>query len=168
MENPYVLLETSEGDILIELYPDRSPKTVENFLHYVDDGHYDETIFHRIVRGFVIQGGGYTRDLQKKPTREPIINEADNGLLNHKGTVAMARALERDSACDEFFINAEDNPDLDHQDQTDEGFGYAVFGSVVDGMNIVKKINWKITKARDGFDNLPVDTISISSIRRFS
>ena len=167
MDNPLVLMETSLGDVLIELFPDKAPKSVANFLQYVDDEHFDQTIFHRVVRNFVIQGGGYDSLLEKKPTRDPIPNEAVNGLKNTKGTVAMARALEKDSATDEFFINAADNGDLDHEDDSDENFGYAVFGQVVEGMDVVKKINWKVTKPRDDFDDLPVDTIDIISIRRF-
>lgn len=167
MENPYVILETSEGEILIELFAEKAPASVENFLKYVDAGHYDETLFHRVVRGFVIQGGGYGRDLEKKPARSPIVNEAKNGLANKAGTVAMARSMEKDSAADEFFINAADNPDLDHVDETDEGFGYAVFGQVVEGMDVVKKINWKVTKPRDGFGELPVEPVVIVSAKRF-
>jgi cyclophilin family peptidyl-prolyl cis-trans isomerase len=167
MENPYVLLETSEGDILIELFPEAAPVSVENFLSYVDAEHFDGTIFHRVVRNFVIQGGGYGHDLVKKPTRDAIVNEAANGLKNEKGTVAMARAPEKDSATDEFYINAADNPDLDHEDDSDEGFGYAVFGRVEEGMDVVKKINWKVVKERGGFPELPVDTVSILAARRF-
>lgn len=167
MENPYVLLETTLGDILIELLPEQAPASVANFLRYVDAKHYDYTIFHRVIRGFMIQGGGYDNRLQRRETLEPVVNEATNGLSNLKGTVALARAAEKDSACDEFFINAEDNTDLDHQDETDEGYGYAVFGRVVEGMDVVKKINWKVTKARYGFDDLPVEDIEIISARRF-
>lgn len=167
MENPHVMIETSEGEILMELFPDKAPATVENFLSYVDSGHYDETLFHRVVRGFVIQGGGYGRDLEKKPTGEPVKNEADNGLANEAGTVAMARAEGKDTATDEFFINAADNPDLDHTDESDEGFGYCVFGRVVEGMDTVKKINWKVTKPRDGFAELPVEPVVIVSVQRF-
>ncbi|TVM14544.1 peptidyl-prolyl cis-trans isomerase [Oceanidesulfovibrio indonesiensis] len=166
-DNPHVLIETTLGEILVELFPDKAPKTVENFLRYVDDGHYDETIFHRVVRNFVIQGGGYTSLLEKKPTREPVPNEATNGLQNKAGTLAMARAMEKDSATDEFFINAADNPDLDHAGDTDEDYGYAVFGQVVEGMDVVKKINWKVVKPRDGFDELPVDAMEILSVSRY-
>ena len=167
MENPYVLLTTSFGDILVELFPEKAPQTVANFLQYVDDRHYDETVFHRVVRGFVVQGGGYDRSLNKKPTREPIPNEAANGLTNLHGTLAMARAAEKDSASDEFFINAADNPSLDHQGESDEDYGYCVFGQVAEGLDIVKKINWKVVKPRDGFDELPVDEIELITARRF-
>ncbi|WP_031386248.1 peptidylprolyl isomerase [Desulfonatronum thiodismutans] len=168
MDNPFVLIETNLGDLLIELYPDKAPRTVANFLQYVDAGHYDGTVFHRVVRGFVIQGGGYDRGLNKKPTPAPIPNEAENGLSNVKDSVAMARAPEKDSATDEFFINAADNgPDLDHQDDSDEGFGYAVFGQVVEGSDVVKKINWKVVKPTQDFPELPKDEVYIISARRF-
>lgn len=168
MENPYVLIETSLGDLLIELYPDKAPRTVANFLQYVDAGHYDGTIFHRVVRGFVTQGGGYDRGLIKKPTQPSIPNEAKGGLPNVKDSVAMARAPEKDSATDEFFINAADNgPDLDHQDDSDEGFGYTVFGQVVEGSDVARKINWKVIKANGDFPEMPKDEVYIVSARRF-
>jgi len=167
MDNPYVLLETNLGDILLELYPEKAPATVANFLQYVDDGHYDNTLFHRVVRNFVSQAGGYDRDMVRKATRAPVKNEADNGLRNEKNTVAMARAQEKDSAAAEFFINAADNADLDHEDDTDEGFGYCVFGRVVDGEAVAKKINWRVVKPRDEFEALPVDPVWIVSAKRF-
>ncbi len=168
MENPIVMIETNEGDIFVELYPEKAPITVKNFLRYVDEGHYDETVFHRIERGFVIQGGGYDRRYERRtPLHDPIKNEADNGLSNEKGTIAMARAEEKDSATDQFFINAADNEDLDHKDDTDEGFGYAVFGKVIDGMSVVKKINWKIIEGDEEFPSKPRDTVVILSISRF-
>lgn len=167
MENPHVYISTNEGDILVELFADKAPKSVENFLRYVDEGHYDETIFHRVIRKFMIQGGGYTRKLVRKDTHAPIPNEAKNGLTHVKGTIAMARGPEKDSATDQFFINAADNPDLDHCGESDEEYGYAVFGQVVDGMNVVKKINWKVVEERDGFPSIPVDMMVIGSISRF-
>jgi len=167
MSNPYVLIETSDGDMLVELFEAEAPVSVANFLRYADAGHYDGTIFHRVVRNFVIQGGGYDRDLNKKPAQPPIANEAHNKLSNTHGAVAMARAPEKDSASDEFFINAADNDALDHQDKTDEAYGYAVFGRVVEGLDVLKKINWKVVKPRSGFDELPVDTVTIVSVRRF-
>jgi cyclophilin family peptidyl-prolyl cis-trans isomerase len=167
MDNPHVLLQTSLGDILIELWPDKAPATVDNFLRYVDEGHYDGTVFHRVVRGFVIQGGGYDRGLNKKPTRDPIPNEAATTPSNTHGAVAMARGPQKNSATDEFFINAADNPELDHLDGSDEGYGYAVFGQVVEGLDVVKKINWKVVKPRDDFPELPVDTVEILAAARF-
>ncbi len=168
MSNPYVLFETSEGDILVELFPEAAPKTVDNFLMYVDDEHYDNTVFHRVVRGFVIQGGGYDRDLAKKPTREPIPNEAKAAPSNAHGTIAMARAPEKDSATDEFFFNAADNAaDLDHQDETDEGFGYCVFGQAVEGLDVIKKINWKVVRGTSDFPELPADPPYVKAARRF-
>lgn len=168
MDTPFVLIETNAGDLLIELFPDKAPQTVANFLQYVDAGHYDGTLFHRVVRGFVIQGGGYDRGLNKKPTLPPIPNEARGGLSNVTDSVAMARGPEKDSATDEFFINAADNgPDLDHQDESDEGYGYAVFGQVVEGSDVVKKINWRVVKSSGDFPELPKDEAYIVSARRF-
>lgn len=167
MDTPHVLLETSLGDILIELFPEAAPKSVANFLRYVDEEHYDFTLFHRVVRGFIIQAGGYDRYLNRKPVHEAVENEAHNRLSNAKGAVALARAEDKHSARDEFFINAADNPDLDHQDETDEGYGYAVFGQVAEGMDVVKKINWKVIKPRDGFPDLPQEEVLLISARRF-
>lgn len=167
MDNPHVLLETSMGEILLELFPQKAPASVENFLAYVDEGHYNGTIFHRVIRGFVIQGGGYGIDLARRETGDPVRNEAGNGLSNAKGTVAMARTPDPHSGTDQFFINAEDNPGLDHTDDSPQGYGYAVFGRVVEGMDVVKKINWKVTKSRGGFDGLPEDMIIIEAARRF-
>lgn len=169
MNNPLVLLETSLGEILLELFPDKAPLSVANFLRYVDQEHYNGTIFHRVVRGFVIQGGGYDRRLRKKTSDFPIPNESKNGLGHRKGSLAMARGPEKDSATDEFFINAEDNgPDLDYRDDTDEGCGYAVFGQVVEGMEVVKTINWRVTKAVEDFPELPKDEVVIITASRFS
>ena len=168
MEEQHALIETSEGDILVELLPEAAPESVANFLGYVDEGHYAQTLFHRIVRGFVIQGGGFDRDLNRKPTHPPVVNEARNGLSNTKGSLALARALDKDSARDEFFINAADNPELDHADESDEGFGYAVFGRVVDGLEVVKKINWKVIRPRPEFPDLPKDEVLIRSVQRFA
>lgn len=167
MSNPHVLLETSEGDVLVELFQDKTPRTVDNFLAYVDEGHYDETLFHRVVRGFVSQGGGYTRRLERKPTRGPIPNEAAAAPPNTLGTLAMARLPEPHSATDQFFINAADNPMLDHQDDTDEGFGYCVFGQVVEGLDTAKKINWKVVHNQGPFQDIPVDPVVIVSAKRF-
>jgi peptidyl-prolyl cis-trans isomerase B (cyclophilin B) len=167
MDNPHVLLSTSEGDILLELLADQAPASVANFLAYVEAGHYDETLFHRVVRGFVIQGGGFGRNLEPRPTRDPVENEAANGPGNLAGTVAMARTQDPHSATSQFFINAADNPGLDHRGETPEEFGYAVFGRVVEGMDVVRKINWKVTKPRPGFPDLPDEPVVLVSAQRF-
>lgn len=167
MSNPHVLLSTSEGDILLELFPDKAPITVENFLAYVDEGHYDGTIFHRVIRNFMIQGGAFDRDMNKKDNRGPIQNEASNGLSNKLGTIAMARTPEPHSASDQFFINAKDNPFLDFRDETDDGFGYCVFGAVVEGQDVLKKINWKVTTTRHGMSDVPKDRVDVVSAKRF-
>ena len=138
---PRVALHTNMGDIVIELYEDKAPRSVANFLQYVRDGHYDGTIFHRVIDNFMVQGGGFTADLQQKPTRAPIQNEANNGLSNQRGTVAMARTTEPHSALSQFFINVVDNPRLDYvSDQNGLTWGYAVFGKVVQGMDVVDTI----------------------------
>jgi len=139
-EHPRVKVDTSLGSFVLELYPEKAPKTVANFLRYVRDGFYDGTIFHRVIDGFMIQGGGFTPDYQRKPTRAPIPNEADNGLKNTRGTIAMARTMDPHSATAQFFINVKDNPFLDHTSPTPRGWGYAVFGKVVEGMDVVDKI----------------------------
>jgi cyclophilin family peptidyl-prolyl cis-trans isomerase len=138
--NPRVQVDTSLGSFVLELDAEKAPKTVENFLTYVREGFYDGTVFHRVIDGFMIQGGGFTADLQRKPTRPPILNEADNGLKNIRGTIAMARTMEPHSATAQFFINVADNDFLDHRDKTPRGWGYAVFGKVVKGMNVIDKI----------------------------
>lgn len=138
--HPRVLLKTSEGNIVIELDRAKAPVSVDNFLSYVAKGFYDGTIFHRAIKGFMIQGGGYMENYQKKPTEEPIKNEADNGLRNSRGTVAMARTVDPNSATSQFFINTVDNPHLDFVSRTDSGWGYAVFGKVVEGMDVVDRI----------------------------
>ncbi|GIX33851.1 MAG: peptidyl-prolyl cis-trans isomerase B [Lysobacterales bacterium] len=138
---PKVVLVTNLGEIVLELDPHRAPKTVENFLTYVREGHYDGTIFHRVIDGFVIQGGGLTPDYREKPTRAPIPNEANNGLSNRRGTIAMARTREPHSARAQFFINVVDNPRLDFvSDQSGHTWGYAVFGKVIKGMDVVDQI----------------------------
>lgn len=139
-EQPHILVETSLGDFELVLRPDKAPKTVANFLNYVNSGFYDGTIFHRVIDDFMIQGGGFTTDYQRKPTNAPIINEADNGLKNQRGTIAMARTMDPHSATAQFFINVKDNEFLDHTSKTPRGWGYAVFGQVVKGMNTVDKI----------------------------
>jgi peptidyl-prolyl cis-trans isomerase A (cyclophilin A) len=160
--NPMVIMSTSMGDIKIELYPDQAPATVENFLGYVKDGFYDGTIFHRVIPGFMIQGGGFTPDMNQKPTKEPIKNEADNGLKNDKGTIAMARTNVVDSATSQFFINDASNDFLNHGSKD---FGYAVFGKVVGGMDVVDRIAVVKTGSVGMFQDLPKETIVIKSVK---
>ncbi|MFH7324894.1 peptidylprolyl isomerase [Desulfurivibrio sp. C05AmB] len=135
-----IVLQTSEGRIMLQLDPDKAPETVRNFLGYVEAGHYDGTIFHRVIPGFMIQGGGFTAGFQQKPTRSPVSNEADNGLKNRRGTIAMARTMDPQSATAQFFINVADNEFLNFQNPTPRGYGYAVFGEVVEGMEVVDRI----------------------------
>ena len=163
--SPVVVIETSVGPITIELFKDRAPVSVENFLKYVRDGFYTNTIWHRVVPGYVIQGGGYTADFGEKPTRPPIQNEATNGLSNRKGTVAMARLRAARSATSQFFINLADNPGLDHQGFSPDDFGYAVFGRVIDGWDAVNAIAAARTMTtKDGMENVPVTPLVIKSV----
>lgn len=134
-------MDTSLGSIVLELEDEKAPKTVENFLRYAGDGHYDGTVFHRVIANFMIQGGGFTADFQHKATRAPIMNEADNGLKNKRGTIAMARTSDPNSATSQFFINVKDNDFLDFKAPTPPGWGYAVFGRVIEGMDVVDKIS---------------------------
>ncbi|MEO5735449.1 MAG: peptidylprolyl isomerase [Rubrivivax sp.] len=157
---PKVRLATTAGDIVIELDREKAPKTVDNFLHYVKSGHYDGTIFHRVISGFMIQGGGYKADLSEKPTRAPIALESRKGLSNERGTIAMARTGMPDSATSQFFINVADNTMLDQPNARD-GNGYAVFGRVVDGMEVVDKIREVATVANGPHQNLPAKPITI-------
>ena len=167
MDNPMVLIETSSGDILVELYPDKAPDTVANFLRYVDEGFYKNTIFHRVIKDFMIQGGGLTMRMEEKPTQAPVKNEAANGLKNVKGSLAMARAAEPHSAAAQFFINTVDNPELDHTAPDAEGYGYCVFGQVVDGMEVVAKIEKAKVKAAGEHEAVPTDSIVITGTSRF-
>ena len=164
--NPKVIMETSMGDITIELYPSEAPITIQNFLSYVDENFYDGTIFHRVIKNFMIQGGGYTPDFIEKETKPAIKNEASNGLKNERGTIAMARTPEIDSATCQFFINHVDNAFLDHKNNTPEGYGYAVFGRVIDGMDVVDAIANVKTMTKQDMQDVPRDTITIVSIRR--
>src|SRR6185295_15838499 len=134
------LISTSVGDMKVELYKDKAPKTVDNFLGYANDKHYDGTIFHRVIPRFMIQGGGFTPDMKEKPTKAPVKNEAGNGLQNKVGTIAMARTPDVDSATAQFFINVKDNAFLDHRDDTLQGFGYCVFGKVIEGLKVAQQI----------------------------
>ena len=167
MSNPLVLLETTSGDILIELFQDKAPDSVANFLAYVDDGFYENTIFHRVIKGFMIQGGGLDIRMNPKETRDPITNEATNGLKNLRGTVAMARTSEVHSATAQFFINTVDNAFLDHSEETPQGYGYAVFGQVTEGMDVVDKIEKAKTKDTPHYEDVPVDSILITGCSRF-
>ena len=159
-----VTMETSMGTITLELDDEKAPETVANFVRYAKDGHYDGTIFHRVIDGFMIQGGGFTKDMNQKETREPIRNEAMNGLKNLRGTIAMARTMVVDSATSQFFINLVDNAFLDFQSPTPQGFGYAVFGKVMDGMEVVDQI----AKVKTGFagphQNVPEEAIVIKRV----
>lgn len=165
--NPKVNLQTNKGLIVIELYPDQAPQSVANFLAYVDAGFYDGTIFHRVIPDFMIQGGGFTADLEKKETRAPIPNEADNGLKNERGTLAMARTNDPQSATAQFFINHKDNAFLDHSGKTPRGWGYAVFGRVTDGMSVVDAIATTPTGGKGMFPkDVPLETIVIEKASR--
>jgi cyclophilin family peptidyl-prolyl cis-trans isomerase len=163
--NPVVVMETSMGKITIELFKDKAPISVTNFLRYVDEKHYDGTIFHRIIGDFMIQGGGYDGDMKEKASRPPIENEAGNGLVNRRGTIAMARTSEPHSATAQFFINVKDNAFLDRANSRDN-VGYAVFGHVIEGMDVVDKIRRVETNARAGQNDVPVAAVIIHSVRR--
>ena len=164
--NPVVVMETSRGTITIELDVEHAPISVANFLQYVDDKFYDGTIFHRVISNFMIQGGGFDGDVKKKATRDPIKNEGHNGLENKVGTIAMARTGVVDSATAQFFINTQDNPNLNHRDKSARGYGYAVFGHVIDGMDIVEEIKWLPTARSGQHANMPKEQVVILSVRR--
>ncbi|HTI39969.1 MAG TPA: peptidylprolyl isomerase [Vicinamibacterales bacterium] len=161
--NPVVILDTSAGAITIELFADKAPDSVQNFLEYVRDGFYSGTIFHRVVPGYVIQGGGYTPELVEKSTRPPVRNEATNGLSNARGTVAMARMSAVRSATSQFFINLANNARLDHRGFAPDDYGYAVFGRVIAGMDVVDRIAAMPTASREGMDDVPVAPVVIKS-----
>ena len=165
-ENPKVLLETSLGNITVELFEKEAPVTVANFLAYVDDNYYAGTIFHRVIKGFMIQGGGLDENLRNVPGRAPIKNEAGNGLSNKVGTIAMARTAVVDSATSQFFINTAPNSVLDHRDDTPRGFGYCVFGQVVEGMDVVRAIEAIPTTSMRGYDDVPSTPITIFKASR--
>lgn len=158
-----VRFQTSLGDFTIELYPQEAPQTVENFLRYVDEEFFDGTVFHRVIPGFVIQGGGLTADLRPKQTHEPIANEAHNGLKNKRGTLSMARTNEVDSATSQFFVNIADNDFLDHKPGS---YGYAVFGRVTEGMDVIDGIAAVATGRRRGHDDVPLEDVTVHSARR--
>jgi len=165
-KNVQIIIETSLGAITAELYPSKAPLTVSNMLSYIDAKFYDATIFHRVIDGFMIQGGGFTRDMIQKKNQAPIKNEADNGLRNERGTLAMARTSIVDSATSQFFINLIDNGFLDFKSKTDSGWGYCVFGKVVDGLDVVDKIAKVRTDLSGRLQNVPVEPVLINSIRR--
>ena len=167
MSNPMVLMETSSGDILLELFEDKAPVTVANFMRSVDEEFYNYTIFHRVLKDFMIQGGGLGVRMDEKATHEPIQNEAGNGLKNVRGTIAMARTSDPHSAAAQFFINLVDNDFLDHEDDTPENFGYCVFGKVEDGMDVVDKIAKLKVKAQGEHEAVPLDMVVITRISRF-
>jgi len=158
-----ITLHTNHGDIKLELDAEKAPKTAANFENYVRNGFYDGVIFHRVINGFMIQGGGFEPGMTQKQTEAPIENEADNGLLNATGTVAMARTMDPHSASAQFFINLNDNSFLNHKAKTTEGWGYAVFGKVVEGMDVVNKIKALPTTSRAGHQDVPVDDVIIES-----
>ena len=163
--NPKVSMETSKGKVIIELYPDKAPKTVENFLRYVNEGKYDGTIFHRVIPNFMNQGGGFTPEFKKVDTFAPIMNEADNGLKNARGTIAMARTGDPHSATNQFFINTIDNTFLNHTGKNPRGWGYCVFGTVVDGMDVMDRIAKAPTGAGGRFQkDVPQATIMIEKV----
>ena len=164
--NPVVLMKTSKGDITIELNAEKAPLTVKNFLSYVDDKFYDGTIFHRVIKGFMIQGGGLTPDFHEKATKPPLKNEAANGLKNLRGTIAMARTSDINSATSQFFINHVDNAFLNYRDDTPEGYGYAVFGKVIKGIEVVDAIANVPTSTIRGYQDAPRETVTILSITR--
>ena len=157
-----VVFSTNLGEIVIQLNAEAAPNTVANFKQYVESGFYDGTIFHRTIPGFMIQGGGFAADLARKQTQAPIQNEADNGLLNEVGTIAMARTGDPHSATSQFFINVNNNVPLNFQSQTPRGWGYAVFGKVTEGMEIVMQISLSKTKPMQGHQNVPIDTVTIN------
>jgi len=161
-----VIMKTTKGDMTIELYPDKAPETVDNFLSYVDDDFYAGTVFHRVIEGFMIQGGGLTPELNEKPTNPPIENEADNGLKNKKYTIAMARTMEPHSATSQFFINHADNSFLDHTSKTADGWGYCVFGKVLEGHDVAEAIAKTKTMTKNGMRDVPRETSEIISIEK--
>ena len=159
-----VNMETSAGTIKLELDSNKAPQTVENFVAYAKDGHYDGTIFHRVIAGFMIQGGGFDESMKQKATKAPIKNEADNGLKNDDGTIAMARTSDPNSATAQFFINVKDNDFLNYSSPSPQGWGYAVFGKVVDGMDVVRKIEQVSTGNRGGHGDVPTENVVINKV----
>jgi len=163
--NPKVEMETSKGKFVIELFPEKAPETVKNFLNYVEAKYYDGTIFHRVIPNFMIQGGGFTSDMKRKSAGAPIKNEADNGLKNDRGTIAMARTGDPHSATAQFFISSVNNDFLNHKSKTQQGWGYVVFGKVITGMDVVDAISASKTVTRGGYRDVPAKTIQINSAK---
>lgn len=159
-----VHMKTNFGTIVIELEPEKAPKTVQNFLNYIKEGFYDGTIFHRVIDGFVIQGGGFTPGMVQKPTHPPIENEASNGLRNARGTLAMARTRDPNSATSQFFINVADNDFLNYTAPTEDGWGYCVFGRVIEGINTMEQIRGVPTGTRFGFKDVPINDVIIEKV----
>jgi peptidyl-prolyl cis-trans isomerase B (cyclophilin B) len=159
-----VTMETNKGVITLELDRQKAPATVENFVNYAEAGHYDGTVFHRVIPGFMIQGGGFDSDMKQKPTNSPVKIEADNGLKNARGTVAMARTSDPNSATSQFFINVKDNGFLDYTSSTTQGWGYAVFGRVTDGMDVVEAIEKVQTGNKSGHQNVPLEEVVIQKV----
>lgn len=164
VSNPLIQMETNFGEIILELDVAKAPVSVENFLSYARSGHYDGTIFHRVIKGFMIQGGGLTPEMEEKPTGPPIVNEARNKLKNTTGSIAMARTEEIDSARAQFFINTENNRDLNHGGLNPQVYGYAVFGQVVDGMDVVYEIERVATGSSASFENVPLEPVVINKV----
>lgn len=162
---PSVEFQTSQGNFTVELYPEKAPKTVANFLQYVKDGFYENTIFHRVINRFMIQGGGFERDLTEKNTRAPIVNESNNGLLNETGTIAMARTADPDSATAQFFVNLADNQFLNYTSPDPEQIGYCVFGKVTSGFEVVQKIGLSPTTSMGRNADVPIRPIIIKSVK---
>lgn len=162
MTHPVVTIQTNLGAVDVELFADKAPKTVENFLSYVKAGHYDGTVFHRVIAGFMVQGGGFDKEMNKKPTKAPVVNEAQNGLHNDTGTIAMARTNDPDSATCQFFINVKDN---DMLNRTTGNPGYTVFGKVIAGLDVVKKLEAAPTSTQNGMKDVPVKQLVIESVR---
>ena len=164
MPAAHILMTTTLGSMTLELDADNAPETVENFLSYVSKSFYDGTIFHRVINNFMVQGGGFTADMEQKATQAPIENEANNGLKNARGTIAMARTQDPHSATAQFFINVQDNDFLNHTGENMQGWGYAVFGKVTDGEDVLDKIRFIQTGSRAGHQDVPVEPIIIESV----
>lgn len=162
--NPRVKIETTKGTFMVELFPKAAPKTVANFLQYVRDGFYNGTIFHRVIKNFMVQGGGFTKDMSEKPTRPPVVNEADNGLKNNVGTLAMARTNDPNSATGQFFVNVKDNAFLNFRSKDEQGWGYCVFGRVVTGLSVVTAIENEPTANSGMFQDVPVTPVVMTKV----